>query len=48
MPIWKEIAYLIQGSTGDIVADRDSVDQWNSQICSDSGGVLVQFILPLN
>ena len=36
LPIWKEIAYLIQGSTGDIVTDGDSVGRWNGQICSDS------------
>jgi hypothetical protein len=28
LPIWKEMAYLIQGSAGDIFADRDSIDWW--------------------
>jgi len=46
--IWKEMAYLIQGSAGDIFAGRNSVDWWNSQICSDSDGVPVQFILSIN
>ena len=41
LPIWKEIAYLIQGSAGDIVTDGDSVGRWNDQICSDSDKVLV-------
>ena len=27
LSIWKEMAYLIQGSAGDFVADRDSVDR---------------------
>ena len=39
------MAYLIQGSEGDFVADKDSVDRWNGQICLDSGGVLDQFDL---
>ena len=30
------MAYLIQGSAGDIVTDGDSVGRWNGQICSDS------------
>ena len=47
LPIWKEMAYLIQGLAGDIVADKDSVDRWNNQICSDSGGVLIRFDLSL-
>ena len=37
------MAYLIPGSAGDVVTDRDSVDRWDSQICSDSGGASVQF-----
>ena len=48
LSIWKEMAYLIPGPAGDVVTDRDSVDRWDSQICSDSGGVLVQFGLSLN
>ena len=39
--IWKEMAYLIQGLAGDIVADKDSVDRRENHICSNSDGVLV-------
>ena len=33
LPIWKEKAYLMRGSAGDIVADGDSVDRRDNQIC---------------
>ena len=48
LPIWKGTTYLIRESVGDIVADGDSISRRDSQICSDSGGVLAQFGLSLN
>ena len=43
LAIWKKMTYLIQGSANDIVADRDPIGRWDTQICTDSGGVLAQF-----
>ena len=47
LPIWKEMEYLIQRLSSNIIADRDSVGWCDGQICSDSGGVLAQFSLSL-